>query len=188
MAPRCGCTRQPSMVTNRSSGSGSSPTPIGSRTITGPSSVTIGTPVSDYGNAVRAAAQGNRGSVASGARAKVIFCWSQVARHIEQQIALGRLLRPATGCPVRGRLPRSLASAAIPSPRPIWCWRSGGAIRRVPHRGAFVSPAGPSENSIEWSNKISLGRHTCWISRCWRCWRKAGCRICATGCRPAHRR
>ena len=34
-----------------------------------------------------------------------------------------------------------------------------GVTRRVPHRGAFICPAGAAENPIDWSSKISRQAH-----------------------------
>jgi DNA-binding transcriptional MocR family regulator len=91
-------------------------------------------------------------------RAKGDLLLAQVARDIEQQIALGRLL-------AGDRLPseRALAAQLGLSRNTVTAayllLEKRGVIRRVPQRGAFVSPAGPAENPIEWSSKISRQAH-----------------------------
>jgi DNA-binding transcriptional MocR family regulator len=91
-------------------------------------------------------------------RAKGDLLLAQVARDIEQQIALGRLL-------AGDRLPseRALAAQLGLSRNTVTAayllLEKRGVIRRVPQRGAFVSPAGPAENPIEWSSRISRQAH-----------------------------
>jgi DNA-binding transcriptional MocR family regulator len=91
-------------------------------------------------------------------RAKGDLLLAQVARDIEQQIALGRLL-------AGDRLPseRALAAQLGLSRNTVTAayllLEKRGVIRRVPQRGAFVSPAGPVENPIEWSSRISRQAH-----------------------------
>jgi DNA-binding transcriptional MocR family regulator len=91
-------------------------------------------------------------------RAPGEFLLVQVARDIEQQIALGRLL-------AGDRLPgeRALAAQLGLSRNTVSAayrvLEERGVIRRVSQRGAFVCPAGPSENPIDWSRKISRQAH-----------------------------
>jgi DNA-binding transcriptional MocR family regulator len=86
------------------------------------------------------------------------FLLAQVARHIEQQIALGRFT-PGDRLPSERALAAQLGLSRNTITAAYLVLEKRGAIRRVPHRGAFVSPAGPSENSIEWSSKISRQAH-----------------------------
>ncbi len=82
----------------------------------------------------------------------------QVAEDIERQIALGKILHG-------DRLPseRALAAQLGVSRNTVTAaylvLEKHGAVRRVAHRGAFVSPAGPVENPIDWSSKISRQAH-----------------------------
>jgi DNA-binding transcriptional MocR family regulator len=82
----------------------------------------------------------------------------QVARNIERQIALGRLL-PGDRLPSERALAARLGLSRNTVTAAYSVLERHGAIRRVPHRGAFVSPAGPAENPIDWSSKISLQAH-----------------------------
>ncbi len=82
----------------------------------------------------------------------------QVARDIAERIALGQLL---TG----DRLPseRALAAQLRLSRNTITAayelLEKRGVIRRVAHRGAFVSPASAQENPIDWSSRIARQAH-----------------------------
>jgi DNA-binding transcriptional MocR family regulator len=86
------------------------------------------------------------------------FLLAQVARHIEQQIALGRFA-PGDRLPSERALAVQLGLSRNTITAAYLVLEKRGAIRRVHHRGAFVSPAGPSESSIEWSSKISRQAH-----------------------------
>jgi DNA-binding transcriptional MocR family regulator len=83
---------------------------------------------------------------------------TQVARHMEQQIALG-LLSPGNRLPSERALAAQLGLSRNTVTAAYLLLEKRGAIRRVAHRGAFVSPAGPSENSMDWSSKISRQAH-----------------------------
>jgi DNA-binding transcriptional MocR family regulator len=91
-------------------------------------------------------------------RAPGDFLLAQVARDIELQIALGRLMAGE-------RLPgeRALATQLGLSRNTVSAayrvLEERGVIRRVSQRGAFVCPAGPAENPIDWSSKISRQAH-----------------------------
>ncbi len=91
-------------------------------------------------------------------RGKGDLLLAQVARDIEQQIALGRLL-PGDRLPSERVLAAQLSLSRNTVTSAYGVLEKRGVIRRVPHRGAFVSPAEPAENPIEWSNKISRQAH-----------------------------
>jgi DNA-binding transcriptional MocR family regulator len=82
----------------------------------------------------------------------------QVAQDIEQQIALGRLL-PGDRLPSERALAAQLGLSRNTVTAAYRVLEERGAIRRVPHRGAFVCPAAPAENPIDWSSKISRQAH-----------------------------
>ena len=86
------------------------------------------------------------------------FLLAQVARHIEQQIALGRFA-PGDRLPSERALAVQLGLSRNTITAAYLMLEKRGAIRRVHHRGAFVSPAGQSDSSIEWSSKISRQAH-----------------------------
>jgi DNA-binding transcriptional MocR family regulator len=83
---------------------------------------------------------------------------ARVARDLEQQIALGRLL-PGDRLPSERALALQLGLSRNTVSSAYLLLEKRGVIRRVPHRGAFVCPAGPAENPIEWSSKISRQAH-----------------------------
>jgi DNA-binding transcriptional MocR family regulator len=83
---------------------------------------------------------------------------TQVARHIEEQIAGGRLT-PGDRLPSERVLAAQLALSRNTITAAYLLLEKHGAIRRVAHRGAFVSPAGPQENPIDWSSRISRQAH-----------------------------
>ena len=91
-------------------------------------------------------------------RAKGDLLLAQVARDIEQQIALGRLL-PGDRLPSERALAAQLGLSRNTVTAAYLLLEKRGVIRRVAQRGAFVSPAGPGENPIEWSSKISRQAH-----------------------------
>jgi DNA-binding transcriptional MocR family regulator len=82
----------------------------------------------------------------------------QLARDIEQQIALGRLL-PGDRLPGERALAAQLGLSRNTVTAAYRVLEERGAIRRVSHRGAFVCPAAPAENPIDWSSKISRQAH-----------------------------
>jgi DNA-binding transcriptional MocR family regulator len=82
----------------------------------------------------------------------------QVAQDIERQIALGRLL-PGDRLPSERALAAQLGMSRNTVTAAYLVLEKHGAIRRVAHRGAFVCPAGPAENPIDWSSKISRQAH-----------------------------
>jgi DNA-binding transcriptional MocR family regulator len=86
------------------------------------------------------------------------FLLAQVARHIEQQIALGRV-SPGDRLPSERALAVQLGLSRNTVTAAYLVLEKRGAIRRVPHRGAFISPAGAPENSMDWSSKISRQAH-----------------------------
>jgi DNA-binding GntR family transcriptional regulator len=83
---------------------------------------------------------------------------AQVARDIEQQIALGRLL-PGDRLPSERALAAQLGLSRNTVTAAYAVLEKRGVICRVAQRGAFVSPAGPQENPIDWSSKISRQAH-----------------------------
>ncbi len=82
----------------------------------------------------------------------------QVAQDIEQQIALGRLL-PGDRLPSERTLAAQLGLSRNTVTAAYRVLEERAAIRRVSHRGAFVCPAAPAENPIDWSSKISRRAH-----------------------------
>jgi DNA-binding transcriptional MocR family regulator len=82
----------------------------------------------------------------------------QVARDLEQQIALGGLL-PGDRLPSERTLASQLGISRNTVSAAYLVLEKRGAIRRVPHRGAFVCPAGPVENPIDWGSRISRQAH-----------------------------
>jgi DNA-binding transcriptional MocR family regulator len=82
----------------------------------------------------------------------------QVAQDIEQQIALGRLL-PGDRLPSERTLASQLGLSRNTVTAAYRVLEERGALRRVSHRGAFVCPAAPAENPIDWSSKISRRAH-----------------------------
>ncbi len=82
----------------------------------------------------------------------------QVARDIEQQIAAGELL-PGARLPSERALANQLSLSRNTITAAYLALEKRGTIRRVAHRGAFVSPAGPVENPIDWSSRISRQAH-----------------------------
>jgi DNA-binding transcriptional MocR family regulator len=98
------------------------------------------------------------GTISTTARVKGDLLLSQVARDIAQQIALGRLL-PGHRLPSERMLAAELGLSRNTVTAAYQVLEERGAIRRVPQRGAFVSPAGPAENPFEWSDKISRQAH-----------------------------
>ncbi|HTZ57306.1 MAG TPA: PLP-dependent aminotransferase family protein [Acidobacteriaceae bacterium] len=82
----------------------------------------------------------------------------QVARDLEQQIALGRLL-PGDRLPSERTLAAQLGLSRNTVTAAYRLLEKREAIRRVPQRGAFVRPAGPIENPIDWSSRISRQAH-----------------------------
>jgi len=91
-------------------------------------------------------------------RAKGGFLLAQVARDIEEQIALGGLL-PGDRLPGERALAQQLGLSRNTVSAAYLLLEKRGVIRRVPHRGAFVCPAGAVENPIDWSGKISRQAH-----------------------------
>jgi len=91
-------------------------------------------------------------------RGKDDFLLAQVARDLEQQIALGRLL-PGDRLPSERELAKQLGLSRNTVTAAYRVLEERGAIRRVSHRGAFVCPAAPAENPIDWSSKISRQAH-----------------------------
>jgi DNA-binding transcriptional MocR family regulator len=91
-------------------------------------------------------------------RAKGDLLLAQVARDIEQQIALGRLL-PGDRLPSERSLALQLGLSRNTVSAAYLLLEKREVIRRVPHRGAFVCPAGAAENPIDWSGKISRQAH-----------------------------
>jgi len=91
-------------------------------------------------------------------RAKDDLLLLQVARDIEQQIALGRLL-PGDRLPSERALASQLGMSRNTVSAAYLVLEKRGAIRRVPHRGSFVCPAGPVENPIDWRSRISRQAH-----------------------------
>jgi len=91
-------------------------------------------------------------------RTKGDFLLAQVAQDIEQQIALGRLL-PGDRLPSERTLAAQLGLSRNTVTAAYRLLEERGAIRRVSHRGAFVCPATPAENPIDWSSKISRQAH-----------------------------
>jgi DNA-binding transcriptional MocR family regulator len=91
-------------------------------------------------------------------RANGDFLLAQVARDIEQQIALGRLL-PGDRLPSERALAAQLGLSRNTVTAAYRVLEERGAIRRVSHRGAFVCPAAPAENPIDWTSKISRQAH-----------------------------
>jgi DNA-binding transcriptional MocR family regulator len=83
---------------------------------------------------------------------------AQVARDIERQIALGHLL-PGDRLPSERTLASQLGISRNTVSSAYLVLEKRGAIRRLPQRGAFVCPAGPAENPIDWSSKISRQAH-----------------------------
>jgi len=102
-----------------------------------------GSPVADQVRLVRAAGD---------------FLLAQVARDIEQQIALGRLL-PGDRLPGERALAAQLGLSRNTVSAAYRALEERRVIRRVSQRGAFVCPAGPAENPIDWSSKISRQAH-----------------------------
>jgi GntR family transcriptional regulator len=74
-------------------------------------------------------------------RAKGDLLLAQVARDIEQQIALGRLL-PGDRLPSERSLALQLGLSRNTVSAAYLLLEKREVIRRVPHRGAFVCPAG----------------------------------------------
>ena len=111
---------------------------------------------------------------------------AQVARDVEQQIALGGLL-PGDRLPSE----RELATQLGLSRNTVTA-----AYRVLEERGAIVAyPIAGRSSARRRRGKIRLtgaarypARPTCWMSPCSKCWRKAGCRICATAFRLEPRR
>jgi DNA-binding transcriptional MocR family regulator len=91
-------------------------------------------------------------------RAKGDLLLTQVARDIEQQVALGRLL-PGDRLPGERALAQQLGLSRNTVSAAYFLLEKRGVIRRVPHRGAFICPAGAAENPIDWSSKISPQAH-----------------------------
>ena len=91
-------------------------------------------------------------------RAKDDLLLVQVARDLEQQIALGRLL-PGDRLPSERTLASQLGMSRNTISAAYLVLEKRGVIRRVAHRGAFVCPAGPAENPIDWSSRISRQAH-----------------------------
>ena len=91
-------------------------------------------------------------------RAKEDFLLGRVARDIEQQIALGRLL-PGDRLPSERVLAAQLGFSRNTVTAAYGLLEGRGTIRRVPNRGAFVCPAGAIENPIDWSSKVSHQAH-----------------------------
>jgi DNA-binding transcriptional MocR family regulator len=91
-------------------------------------------------------------------RANGDFLLAQVARDIEQQIALGRLL-PGDRLPSERALAAQLGLSRNTVTAAYRVLEERGAIRCVSHRGAFVCPAAPAENPIDWTSKISRQAH-----------------------------
>ncbi len=91
-------------------------------------------------------------------RKKGALLLAQVARHIEQQIALGQL-SPGDRLPSERALAARLGLSRNTVTAAYLLLEKQGAIRRVAHRGAFVCPSGPADNPIEWSSKISRQAH-----------------------------
>jgi DNA-binding transcriptional MocR family regulator len=91
-------------------------------------------------------------------RGKGDLLLAQVARHIEDQIAHGRLL-PGDRLPSERALAVQLGLSRNTVTAAYLVLEKRGTIRRVAHRGAFVCPSGPPENPIEWSSKISRQAH-----------------------------
>jgi DNA-binding transcriptional MocR family regulator len=82
----------------------------------------------------------------------------QVARDLEQQIALGGLL-PGDRLPGERTLASQLGISRNTVSAAYGLLEKRGVIRRVAQRGAFVSPASPGENAVEWSDKVSRQAH-----------------------------
>jgi DNA-binding transcriptional MocR family regulator len=91
-------------------------------------------------------------------RGKGDLLLAQVARHIEEQIASGQLV-PGDRLPSERVLAAQLALSRNTITAAYLLLEKHGAIRRVAHRGAFVSAAGARENPIEWSGRISRQAH-----------------------------
>ena len=82
----------------------------------------------------------------------------QVAQDIEQQIAAGEFL-PGERLPSERALATQLGLSRNTVTAAYLALEKRGTIRRVAHRGAYVSPAGPQENPIDWSSRISRQAH-----------------------------
>jgi DNA-binding transcriptional MocR family regulator len=91
-------------------------------------------------------------------RGKGDLLLAQVARDVEQQIALGRLL-PGDRLPSERALAAQLGLSRNTVTAAYGVLEKRGVICRVAQRGAFVSPAGAQENPIDWSSKISRQAH-----------------------------
>jgi 2-aminoadipate transaminase len=82
----------------------------------------------------------------------------QVARDIAEQVACGRLL-PGDRLPSERALATQLRLSRNTITAAYLLLEKRGVIRRVAHRGAFVSPAGVQENPIDWSGRIARQAH-----------------------------
>ena len=82
----------------------------------------------------------------------------QVAQNIERQIAIGELL-PGERLPSERSLAAQLGLSRNTITAAYLALEKRGTIRRVAHRGAFVSPAGPQQNPIDWSSRIARQAH-----------------------------
>ncbi|MGC2399578.1 MAG: PLP-dependent aminotransferase family protein [Acidobacteriaceae bacterium] len=91
-------------------------------------------------------------------KAKDELLLDQVARDLEQQVAFGGLL-PGDRLPGERTLAARLGLSRNTVSAAYHLLEKRGVIRRVAQRGAFVSPASPADNPIEWSGKISRQAH-----------------------------